>query len=474
MRIDLNAYDEKYHQQGKFIDNWQEGIKLLPYSSNPSSAFDSNCDLNGTTGEFFRLWENDGVSAIDDFEKSAVRPITKYLIDTKQMESAEAAEFARMLKDVLYVNGNLNITDSSLLKYVPLVPNDERILSNNRKKYSAGQRKLAQYLFSILPEDQKQGTSTNKDNLFTKILKEALTPSGLGSNSSIVREFSCLPFVQKSFSEDMKWMMEQEESVKVKYLRLLLHFYACYSVAQTLTCLSYKRNAPVENAVPFYFILKSEKVSVSHEAVTRGWTYQLPKTTLDKIFGRSQALDILNSVLGGNIGYYSNVFEALSSTPFEENRDACNELLKKYQADSISKFDRRDSEDGELEEETIEVNSYEEFAQMLEHLCIGYQSPSYVSRMRKKVIDLMSVRFLQNRKRCGYVLALDNEMLTFLIAMLTRCKKTKLDELYKRFNSYGIYFNRESRIAIEEYLLKLNLLDRKSDSGETQYVTVVL
>ena len=30
MKIDLEAYNEHYHQGGKFIDNWQEGIKLLP------------------------------------------------------------------------------------------------------------------------------------------------------------------------------------------------------------------------------------------------------------------------------------------------------------------------------------------------------------------------------------------------------------------------------------------------------------
>jgi DNA phosphorothioation-dependent restriction protein DptG len=93
--------------------------------------------------------------------------------------------------------------------------------------------------------------------------------------------------------------------------------------------------------------------------------------------------------------------------------------------------------------------------------------------MRKKIIGLLSVRFLQIR-RGNFVLVLDNEMLTFLVALITKSKKTKLDELYKLFNSYGICFNRGSRLAIEECLLKLNLLDRKSDSGEAQYVTVVL
>lgn len=167
------------------------------------------------------------------------------------------------------------------------------------------------------------------------------------------------------------------------------------------------------------------------------------------------------------------MLEKLNETDFEENRELCNELLRKYQDEKHDVFSQRTSEDGSIEKKEINVNSYEEFVTTLEYLCTGLQSPSYVSRMRKKVVDLMSVRFLQSR-RGNSVLVLDNEMLTFLVALFTKSKKTKLEEMYKLFNAYGIHFNRGSRSAIEEYLLKLNLLDRKSDSGEAQYVTVVL
>lgn len=49
MILDLEAFKENYHQAGKFKDNFQEGIKLLPFSSNPSSAFDKGCGLNVLT-----------------------------------------------------------------------------------------------------------------------------------------------------------------------------------------------------------------------------------------------------------------------------------------------------------------------------------------------------------------------------------------------------------------------------------------
>ena len=294
----MSAYSEHYHQAGKFIDNWQEGIKLLPFNSNPASAYDKKCGLHGTTGEFFRLWDNDGTKPIEDFETSAVLPVSDYLSNQRQMPVTQVDEFVRMMKDIMFVNGNLNITDSAVLKYLPVVSNDERISVKERKKYCDGQRKLGNYLYSMLPNDMQDSGHNATPNLFSRILKEALSPI-CGISNNIEREYVVLPFIKKSFEKDIKWMLEQEEAIKVKYFHLLLHFYACYAVMQAIVMINSKKQEKPTSPVPFYFILNSERASVNHDAVLRGWSYQIPKSSLDKLYGRSQALDILNSVLGG-------------------------------------------------------------------------------------------------------------------------------------------------------------------------------
>ena len=473
MRISIKAYEDHYHQNGKFIDNWQEGIKLLPFNSNPASAFDKGCGLNGSTGEFFRIWANDGTKEISDFNKSVITPIRSYLSEQRQMPFDQVDEFVRMLEDILYVNGNINITDSSFLKYLPLVPNDETISEKDRKKYRDGQRKIANFLFSMLSEDFLLKMDSDVTNLFTKILQEALSTVSAGAESERNREYFILPYIKQTFVEDLSWLLEQEEIVKVKYLPLLFHFYTCYAVTQAIVNITPKSKDTIQKPSPFYFILKSEKASIKHDAVVLGWSSQIPKSTLDKLFGKSQALDILNTVLGGEVGFYHDIYSRLEETPFEENKDACVALLRSYQAEKREVFSNRRSEDGSIDEIEIDISSYDDFVETLEHLCVGLQSPSYVSRMRKKVIDLLSARFLQSR-RGNFVLVLDNEMLTFLIAMFCKGGKEKLENVYKHFNDYGIFFNRGTRNAIEAYLLKLNLLDRKSDSGEAQYVRVVL
>lgn len=473
MIINLDLYDEHYHQGDKFKDNWQEGIKLLPFNSNPTSAFDSKCGLLGIVGEFIRSMVNDGTIPISDFTKDAQEPVYEYLTGEAEMNESEAKEYTRMLKDILLVNGNLNITDSAFLKYLPIVPNDEGFSKKEITKYKSGQEKIANYLYSMLPSGfNKQQGETKPQNLFVDILKQSLHHIET-ENDEGTKDYQALGFIKDSFVSDITWMLSQEETVKVKYFPLFLYFYACYSVTQTIAHLSSNETTPITGPKPFYCILNSEKASVNHEAVTKGWSSNIPKSLLDKLFGKSQALDIVNCVLGGNIGFYPEVYSKLNETDFSENQPLCEELLRRYQEEKMSLLNPRKSENFSYTAIDVTVNSYNEFLRKLEYLCTNLQSGSYISRMRKKVVDLMTVRFLQ-RRRGTYVLVLDNEMLTFLIALFTRGKKVKLETMYHDFNRYGFFFNRGSRIAIENYLLKLNLLDRKSDSGEAQYVTVVL
>lgn len=473
MKINIDAFWENYYdkKKNKLVDNWQEGIRVLPFSSNPSSAVDRGAGIEGPTGLFFRILGNEAVSEIED-PQSTERAVETYLSSQKKMSEQQVATFIDIMKDILFINGSLNITDTSFLKYLPIVPNDESIPKKTRDKYKSGQTKLANLLCSLC-ENEIDFSGHDNTNIFTKVLKEALgsVNTGFGKGVKASEVYYALPYVKKSFNEDLKWLMSLESSVIIRHIHLFLHFYICYELLQSIPKLTYK-NRNTEKTEPFYFILQSEKASASHDGV-RNWKEKMPKGLLDKVFGHSQALDILNSVLGRSVGFYKEIIDSLIQTPFEENRDACETLLNIYQKEKRNVFSNRSSESASIEEIDTSVSSYEDFVEKLERLCVGLQSPSYISRMRKKIIDVLSIRFLQLR-RGNYVLVLDNEMLLFLIAMITKSERIKVEDMYKKFNEYGIIFNLGTKNAIESYLLKLNLLDRKSDSGEAQYVKVVL
>ena len=86
---------------------------------------------------------------------------------------------------------------------------------------------------------------------------------------------------------------------------------------------------------------------------------------------------------------------------------------------------------------------------------------------------LLGIKLYEKRREHS-VLTLDEDMLLFLIAMMAKDERIRMEELFKRFHDYGIDFSFQTKNAISDYLMKLNLLERKSDSGEAQYVRIVL
>lgn len=477
MKIKYEEYNSTYHSSdgSKFIDFWQSGLMTLPFSAQPAtSAFDDKCGLQGVAGEFMRLWERVDAHTINDFKADVEAPVRDYLLNEKSMEEEQIPAFLEVLKDILMINGNLNITNMSLLKHTPLIPQDDNLSKKERDKYSDGEKKLAKFVYSMLT-DKTQIKSTEIPNLFTNILKDALQDSmATGLKEEESEDAYYIPaYIRDSFTKNIQWLCGQEDAVAVKNLPFLLYFYACYTVIQSLFYTNVKCKQEVKAPEPLYFILSTEKTSQSSEAYTKGFSQKLPVEYLNKTYGRKQALDIANTVLGGKVGLYYDVLNKLHETPFEENKELCEQVLSNYQEEKRKVFSSRKSEKELGEEIDVTVSSYDEFLEKLQRLCVEYQAGSYDSRIKKKITDLLYVRFLQVR-RGKHILTIDNEMLIFLIAIFTESEKTKLEDMYKAFNSYGIYFNLSSRTAIEELLLKLNLLDRKSDSGEAQYVRVIL
>lgn len=157
----------------------------------------------------------------------------------------------------------------------------------------------------------------------------------------------------------------------------------------------------------------------------------------------------------------------------EEAKRICENVLNTYQDHKYDLLDGRDTEPHPIaDKKEIDINGYQEFVDVLLDRCLTYQSKDY-PRMKVALYSLVNIKLLEKR-RDYKVLILDDEMLLFLVAMMAGGDRIRMDELYRRFRDYGIEFSFQTKNSISEHLLKLNLLERKSDSGEAQYVRVVL
>lgn len=464
----------------KLQDNFQTGLqKLLPFTLNPTSGsvYDGSCGLNGVTGEFYRIKTQSSVDPIYSSQETE-ETIRKRLKDDFRMSDDDIERFVKVFNDVMFENDSLNVIDLSFFAFVPMKYFDKSYDKVTKiKKYRSGQPKIADYYVSIAQLSEDQFEVGNRD-LFCNIVNECLQKDSIGYKAER-DDYFVLPFIKESFKEDIKWLLKQNNNVIVKYLPLMLYFYASYSLMQTLMFMNKKNwESSIDSPKIITYMLSSEKASEGQPAVRKGWGAidHLPESFLNKISSYAQALDILNLMFEdeNKLLTFQEIFKRFSEMSFDfEAKNACENVLERYQTLKRELLSERDTETGILPDViSTDVNSYTQFVEKLLNLCISLQSKDY-PRMKVALYSLVSIKLYEKRKDHS-VLTLDEEMLLFLVAMMAKDERVRMDELYQRFKKYGIEFSFQTKNGISEYLQKLNLLERKSDSGEAQYVRVIL
>ena len=93
----------------------------------------------------------------------------------------------------------------------------------------------------------------------------------------------------------------------------------------------------------------------------------------------------------------------------------------------------------------------------------------------KSFMDFCKNGFVQRRGQAGNVLAMTEEQLVLMTKVtIGDNEKMRLNDLFKGFEQRGLFFDNSSKDCIVEFYEKLNLIEKKSDSGDAQYVKSLL
>ncbi len=504
-KISKKGFEEKYckgkgkdgktgrsftdHFQGKISDD--RYLLLLPFTLNISQClYDGSCGLVGVAGEFWRLKFGKGNKPIYSYD-DASKSIKDGLKKLYKMQDDEIARFVDIFKDVFFDQGTMNeqqlmnVVEPHFFSYVPMkftaATSDEVKEKYPRKEACrSGQKKIASYCYSIAKEASNSFYERDK-NLFCDVISNCLENNAGLSESPDKEEYAILSFVKARFSEDLKWLSSQRSDAIVKYFPLLLHFYTCFSLLQTLIFMNKNNwNLEIDKPKVLFYSLANEKVSGNSESVRKGWSAaeNVSDAFLTKLSSYAQALDILNCLFEEekDLLTYQEIKNRFSQMEFgSEEKLICETILTEYRDRKNDILSERGTEKKfeKIKFDTT-VSSFDEFMEKLLDLCIKLQSKDYV-RLKRPIDELFKIK-LRAQRRNYKVLVLDEELLFFLTAMAVgKDMRIRMDELYRRFRDrYGIEFSYSTREMIVEYLQKLNLIDRKSDSGEAQYVKVVL
>ena len=80
-------------------------------------------------------------------------------------------------------------------------------------------------------------------------------------------------------------------------------------------------------------------------------------------------------------------------------------------------------------------------------------------------------KYLKRRGRSGMMLNLTEETLIFLTKVCIKDQEMmRLNDVFNEFELRGVYLDNISKEQVMRYYEKLNLIEKKSDSGDAQYV----
>jgi DNA phosphorothioation-dependent restriction protein DptG len=454
-KIDFDKIETTF----KFKDNGlthSQGnqFKLLPYSANEKTLVSN---FNGVVGAFSRTLcdkEINNEFNIDEFIENIVDEVGEF----KGHISKEV--FRDIVKTMFIDKERLVDFDIKTINYITSTNSDD---------------KIAKFLYSIFFEDKLKPLVVEHydrkvENVLYKLVLNALPE--LKSKEFSIENYKCyLPFVRELFVKDFKFLIENEELYKNSLKRFLEYYYMFY-LSQLAMKLSKFEKADLAKPETIYYTLSWESTSKNRTAHKFGW--EILKNNVNSLFTHAITLEFLNHHgLDEQLGYVE-LYNSFNSMDEDEVSTQIESIYQKYTSRITDKnwenFKLKGNDSG-----NIAFNKVYKLFEAIEYQFNKSSRSRASEAYRKWYIKFVHENFSKKRGSLGYNLNLTEEDIILMTKIcINNNKRLKLSLLFDEFEIRGMSFDRDSKIKIIQLYEKLNLLEKKSDSGDAQYVRSVL
>ena len=485
MEIELNktganSLEKRYFKNKTFSHVTGNQIKLLPFKTNPSgdTFSDDFKSFQGVIGELFRIFN--GKTQIElsqtngSFKIELKDIILKNAIDKVDTESVE--EFKNMLSKLFFDEENglikFNIKTLSYMNFIN---------SNNAIK------EVSKFIFDLFLTDDFNKNSFDEDisneNLLHQLILQCLPELPDSTSKPKISSYANLfPELKAQFIEDFTFL-KTDNSYLLKHVEDFFKYYYFHYLSQLILHIN-DFGATTASIKPIYYTMDWETLSETRlSSHTIGWK-QLNRYS-ESTFAHINTLELLNYIYvdGTPIGDYQNialVYNDLNQGEKEKFQDCLNELIAFYTG-SITVFDTgKNWEDCErlLELDLINKNFEFEILKDIYSLWFKIRYQFENSSRNKPYSDYSKwyyqfgkVNYTKNRGRLGNTTILSQELLLFLTRICIGSEdKIRLKSLWDKFKDRGIVFDETTKLEITKLFEKINLIEKKSDSGDAQYV----
>lgn len=457
--LDLPALERQMVKDGKIQHNRGNKIRLFPFPANDKILKELENDLTtfkGIAGGCFRECLSYGTQA--EFDKEA------FLLQA--CETAQAP-------------GNGYLKD--ILEKVAFDEQDQLIVFNTKVFPHLGHyvknetlHNISKYLVHVFLDEEETSqlaalAASEPDNLMHRLILTCLPP--LRQAESKGEPFFRMESpIRQRFKEDFRTLTGDPAFFAAGFQRLLKLYFFQYVAELTFQLNSFFDERPDR----YFFSLSWEKLQASRLASVNGW--EVLEKHAGNLFSHVNTLELLNHITGLGAGTitYQGLRQLVSTLNAEEKEvlHAQVEALIRFYAERIPDVNWARFQFKEKYAAEPVFNAVHRLWQMVE---FQFQQSTrwrpYVA-YRNWFLSFTKWNFTRSRGRNGYSLSLDKEHVLFLTRLCIghREEKIRLSKLWQELESRGFYLDQLSKGVMVDYFEKINLLEKKSDSGDAQYV----
>jgi len=464
----LEDLREAYYKKGSFSHASPKRICLFPYTTSPitPNVLSELKSFKVICGESLRdLAEVDNTISCTP---SAVIANIKDKVDTENF-----TDLAHIIKAILFDE------EEQIFCFHPTI--FYHLSSENKVKTITT---LAQFTRDIFFADQVNlgadfSTGEVPSNVFHSLVLKNLPPLGSRKKKRSVSYYRAQDPLHKCFVKDCLFLQRNSQLYAAQLPELLKFYYFIYQLRLVESLNNFFVNIDQK---PFFFSVDWESLSKGRQAFQVGWRRVDHK--LFSIFSHTHCLEMLSYIPfdGLETPFAYDEIKMWVQNASSENRQVAtrhvNELIDFY-LESIeqlnfdwSRFHKINSKVGG-ENLTDRIKYFYE----LVHFQFENSNRKAASTRYSKWLSQFAVSsYLKRRGPLGHTLCFSRDQLLFLTRLCigdNPDEKIRLTELWKEFSRRGVVYDFESQKQILNLFNQLNLIEKKSDSGDAQYVRAI-
>lgn len=370
--------------------------------------------------------------------------------------------FKSFLEKEFYEIENANVMKFQHLKYVPFVEDKDEV---------KGEIAYFTFFYDLFIKDNIDELKEILDSVKNQdILSEIINISLQESEKVNDVDKYKMPFLnlQKTFIEDVK-NLSSNPGFLIQNLSDLFVHYCLIAMSQIVLQTNKFTNFDESNLHKIVFILQSERASKWRDSYISG--FAMMKDQIKEFFAHEHTLNIvgLNNFSNNRNWFYHDYkkyFEELGPEAQKEFIQSIYQWINEEYAKYWEQSEQIEYSGQNLDEafrnlyDVVRKNVKEEIN----------------SRYPKAFTAFLTRFYRKNGGSLGTILSLNIKQLLLLVAVSVGPKgnRIELNNLWKEFEKRGVALDHISKDEVVQILDNLNYLDKKSDSGDAQYVKSIL